>query len=72
MGGLVMLRNFFGSVVLSLICSALYAEDWVPVYGEARHKLAFENDHAMILNVNLPPGYVSLYQNTRLICFTSR
>ena len=66
MGGLVMLRNFLGSVILSLICSALYAEDWVPVYEEPRHKLAFENDHAMILNVNLPPGYVSLYHEHKI------
>ena len=66
MGGLVMFRDFFSSVVLSLICSALYAEDWLPVYEEPRHKLAFENDHAMILNVNLPPGYVSLYHEHRI------
>ena len=66
MGGLVMFRNFLGSVVLSLICSALYAEDWLPVYEEPRHKLAFENDHAMILDVNLPPGYVSLYHEHRI------
>ena len=45
MGGSVMFRSFISSVVLSLICSALYAEDWLPVYEEARHKLAFENDH---------------------------
>ncbi len=61
-----MFRNFFSSVVLSLFCSALYAEDWVPVYEEPRHKLAFENDHAMILDVNLPPGYVSLYHEHKI------
>ena len=66
MGGLVMLRNFLGSVVLSLFCSALYAEDWLPVYEEPRHKLAFENEHAMILNVNLPPGYVSLFHEHKI------
>ena len=66
MGRLVMFRNFFSSVVLSLFCSALYAEDWVPVYEEPRHKLAFENDHAMILDVNLPPGYVSLYHEHKI------
>ncbi len=66
MGGSVMFRSFISSVVLSLICSALYAEDWLPVYEEARHKLAFENDHAMILNVNLPPGYVSLYHEHKI------
>ena len=63
---LMMFRKFLGSVVLSLFCSALYAEDWIPVYEEPRHKLAFENDHAMILNVYLPPGYVSLYHEHRI------
>ena len=66
MGGSVLFRNFLGSVVLSLLCSALYADDWIPVYEEPRHKLAFENDHAMILNVNLPPGYVSLYHEHKV------
>ena len=66
MGELVMFRHFLGSVVLSLFCSALHAENWVPVYEEPRHKLAFENDHAMILSVNLPPGYVSLYHEHRI------
>lgn len=61
-----MFRKYFGSLVLSLCCFALYAEDWVPVYEEPRHKLVFENDHAMILNVFLPPGYVSLYHEHRL------
>ena len=66
MGGLLMFRNIFSSVVLSLFCSVLYAQDWVPVYEEPRHKLAFENEHAMILEVNLPPGYVSLYHEHRI------
>ena len=66
MGGLVLFRNFISSVVLSLFCSALYADDWIPVYEEPRHKLAFENEHAMILNVNLPPGYVSLYHEHKV------
>ena len=61
-----MFRKYFGSLVLSLCSFALYAEDWVPVYEEPRHKLVFENDHAMILNVFLPPGYVSLYHEHRL------
>ena len=39
MGGSVMFRNFLGSVVLSLICSALYGEDWLPVYEEGRQTL---------------------------------
>ena len=57
----VVFRNFFNAVVLLLCCSALSAQDWVPVYEEPQHKLVFDNDHAMILNVYLPPGYVSLY-----------
>ena len=61
-----MFRKYFGSFVLSLCSFALYAEDWVPVYEEPRHKLVFENDRAMILNVFLPPGYVSLYHEHRL------
>ena len=61
-----MFRKYFGSIVLSLYCFALHAEDWVPVYEEPRHKPVFENDHAMILNVFLPPGYVSLYHEHRL------
>lgn len=61
-----MLRKCFGSIVLSLCCFTLHAEDWVPVYEEPRHKPVFENDHAMILNVFLPPGYVSLYHEHRL------
>ena len=35
--------------------------EWVPVYEEPRHRLVFENDDAYILDVNLPPGYTSLY-----------
>ena len=61
-----MFRHYLGSLVLSLCCFALYAEDWVPVYEEPRHKPVFENDHALILNVFLPPGYVSLYHEHRL------
>ena len=61
-----MFRKCVGNLVLLLCCSALYAEDWIPVYEEPRHKLVFENDHAMILNVFLPPGYVSLYHEHRL------
>lgn len=61
-----MFRKYLGSIVLSLCCFTLQAEDWVPVYEEPRHKPVFENDHAMILNVFLPPGYVSLYHEHRL------
>lgn len=51
---------------LSAAISSLFAEDWVPVYKEPRHKLAFENDQAFILDVNLPPGYVSLYHEHKI------
>lgn len=61
-----MFRKYLCSLVLSLCCFALYAEDWVPVYEEPRHKPVFENEHALILNVFLPPGYVSLYHEHRL------
>ena len=44
-----------------IFSSAVNAEEYVPVYEEPRHRLVFENDHALVLNVNLPPGYVSLY-----------
>ena len=61
-----MSHNLFGSILLALFCSVLHAEQWVPVYEEPRHKPVFENDQAMILNVFLPPGYVSLYHEHRL------
>ena len=37
------------------------SQEWVPVYEEPKHRLVFENEQAIILDVNLPPGYVSLY-----------
>ena len=42
------------------------SEEWIPVYEEPRHRLVFENDHAMILNVYIPAGDVSLYHEHRL------
>ena len=51
---------------ISAAISSLFAEDWVPVYKEPRHRLAFENDQAFILDVNLPPGYVSLYHEHKI------
>lgn len=36
------------------------------MYKEPKHRLAFENSQAMILDVNLPPGYVSLYHKHQL------
>lgn len=58
-------RWLFNAFILTLsvgIALPSHAEEeWVPVYKEPKHRLAFENDHAMILDVFLPPGYVSLY-----------
>lgn len=51
---------------LSLFCVTVYAEDWVPVYKEPKHRLVFENDQVMILDVNLPPAYVSLYHQHQI------
>lgn len=50
----------------TLLNQTLYAEPAIPVYEEPRHQLAFENDHVRILNVNLPPDYVSLYHQHQL------
>ena len=47
-------------------CTTPSSEDWVPVYEEPKHKLVFDNDQVQILNVNLPPGYVSLYHKHQL------
>ncbi|MEZ5500706.1 MAG: cupin domain-containing protein [Steroidobacteraceae bacterium] len=47
-------------------CNANRVQNWVPVYDEPRHRLAFENDEVMILDVDLPPGYVSLYHKHEL------
>ncbi len=49
------------ALFLFLWAHPLFAEEWVPVYEEPRHRLVFENDETYILNVNLEPGYVSLY-----------
>ena len=49
------------SLLLASIFAQVHAEEWVPVYEEPRHHLVFENEHALVLDVNLPPGYVSLY-----------
>lgn len=51
---------------LSSLSFAAYSEEWVPVYEEPRHRLVFENSQTMILDVNLPPGYVSLYHKHQL------
>lgn len=52
--------------VFTLLNQPLYAEPVIPVYEEPRHQLAYENAHVRILNVNLPPGYVSLYHQHQL------
>ncbi len=54
------------SVCLLSLSTTSYSQEWVPVYEEPRHRLAFENSQAMILDVNLPPGYVSLYHKHQL------
>ena len=46
--------------------SEVIAQDWVPVVNEPRHQLVFENSQAIILDVDLPPGYVSLYHEHRI------
>ena len=53
-----MFRNCFGSLVLSLCCFALHAEDWIPVYEESRHKPVFENDLPFY-----PGGRISYFGN---------
>jgi len=55
------LRPVLAGLALALYCATGFSQDWVPVYEEPQHRLVFENDQAFILNVNLPPGYVSLY-----------
>ena len=51
---------------MSFIIEPALSEEWIPVYEEPRHRLVFENDHAMILDVNIPPDYVSLYHEHRI------
>ncbi len=56
-----MLRPVITGLALALFCVTGFSQEWVPVYEEPQHRLVFENDQAFILNVNLPPGYVSRY-----------
>ena len=51
---------------LTLFLPGAMAADWVPVAEEPRHRPVFENEQAIILDVNLPPGYVSLYHEHRI------
>ena len=51
---------------LTLSLPVATAGDWVPVAEEPRHRPVFENEQAIILDVNLPPGYVSLYHEHRI------
>lgn len=43
-----------------------WAQEWVPLQDEPQHRLVFENDQTRVLDVNLPPGYVSLYHQHEL------
>ena len=61
-----MLRPILISLGIYLFCVTAYSQDWVPVYEEPKHQLVFENDQVIILNVNLPPGYVSLYHKHQI------
>ncbi len=53
-------------IIFSIDITSSVAGEWVPVYEEPRHRLVFENDQAFILDVNLSPGYVSLYHEHKL------
>ena len=56
---------FLISGILLMVEPAL-SEEWIPVYEEPRHQAVFDNDHAMILNVYIPAGDVSLYHEHSL------
>ncbi|NKB36836.1 MAG: hypothetical protein GKR93_06640 [Gammaproteobacteria bacterium] len=58
---LSLLKFKISGLFLFLWANTLFAEEWVPVYEEPRHRLVFENDETYILNVKLEPDYVSLY-----------
>ena len=50
-----------GLLLATTGCGVAGGDAWIPVYDEPKHRLVFENDDVMILDVNLPPGYTSLY-----------
>jgi quercetin dioxygenase-like cupin family protein len=58
--------TLLASTYLMFLSGASYSEEWMPVHEEPKHRLVFENNQAMILDVNLPPGYVSLYHKHQL------
>jgi len=60
------LRSILFFLGIASFGPSVYSEDWVPVYEEPKHRLVFENDHAFILNVNLPLGYESLSHEHKL------
>ncbi len=60
------LRPGLIALALALFSFAGFSQEWVPVYEEPKHRLVFENDHAFILNVFLPPGYESLYHEHKI------
>jgi quercetin dioxygenase-like cupin family protein len=60
------LRHMLTGLGLSCLSIAAYSQEWVPVYEEPKHRPVFENEQVLILDVNLPPGYVSLDHEHRL------
>jgi len=59
--------QFFAVATLLLLLSGfVHAVEWVPVAEEPRHRLVFENEEAVVLDVHLPPGYVSLYHEHKI------
>lgn len=44
-------------LVLSLLATAVIAEEPVPIDQEPQHKLKFQNAHVRFFDVALPPGY---------------
>ena len=52
--------------IIPFMVAPVLSEGWIPVYEEPRHRLVFENDDAMILNVYIPAGDVSDYHEHRI------
>jgi quercetin dioxygenase-like cupin family protein len=63
---LVAVCSRFMGLFLLLFVQTAFSEEWVPVYEEPQHRLVFENEQAYILDVFLPPGYVSLYHQHKI------
>ena len=60
------LYSLLTGIISFSISDSGFSQEWVPVYEEPKHQLVFENDRAIILDVNLPPGYESLYHQHEL------